>query len=94
DPSFTASYIYLGYVYELIKSWDKALEQYSRILQIDSNHAEAYKRRSSLRRKIGDIQGTIYDLEKAANIFLMQGDVDEYKLLLQYIKDIKTQYSG
>ena len=51
-----------------------AIEDYNQGISIDPNLALAYRNRGIARRKLGDNQGAIKDLEKAAELLRQQGD--------------------
>lgn len=86
DPLYVPSYFYRGYIYELGSYYKKALENYSAVIQIDASNNQAYEQRGFIRIKIGDLQGGIQDLNKAANIFLRQGNVDDYQRILNSLR--------
>lgn len=86
DPLYVPSYFYRGYIYELGSYYKKALENYSVVIQIDASNNQAYEQRGFIRIKIGDLQGGIQDLNKAANIFLRQGNVDDYQRILNSLR--------
>jgi tetratricopeptide (TPR) repeat protein len=51
-----------------------AIEDYTRVLQLDPNHAEAYALRGSVRALCGDQDGARDDLRRASELFAARGD--------------------
>ena len=46
----------------------KAIDLYTKILEIDSNYVKAYNNRGGIRKKIGDINGAMADYNKAIDL--------------------------
>ncbi|WP_322746360.1 tetratricopeptide repeat protein [Nostoc sp. LEGE 12450] len=65
------------------------MDDYNKAIKINPNFAPAYTGRGVARYRLGDKQGAIADLEKAANLNLEQGKTDDYQQLLELIKKLQ-----
>ena len=65
----------------------KAIQEYTKAIKIDSNYAEAYAGRGMLSNDIGNKQAGIEDLRKSARLYFERGDVDNYKNIKQKIQE-------
>ncbi len=50
--------------------YQDAIEAYTQVLSLDPNNTEAYNRRSTARSAVGDYQGAVDDLYRAADYYL------------------------
>ncbi|NMG09484.1 tetratricopeptide repeat-containing serine protease family protein [Brasilonema sp. UFV-L1] len=66
-----------------------AITDYSQALQINPNYANAYYNRGVTRAELGDKQGGIADLQKAADLFLQQGNTANYQKALESIRKLQ-----
>lgn len=57
--------------YEL-GDYQSAIDNYTKVLNLDPNNIEAYNRRSTVRSGMGDYKGAMEDLEKATNLCAVQ----------------------
>jgi regulator of sirC expression with transglutaminase-like and TPR domain len=62
---------------------------YNSTLKINPNYAQAYGKRGLARYQLGDKQGAINDLQKAAELFQQQGNTDLSQQALELIKKIQ-----
>jgi tetratricopeptide (TPR) repeat protein len=62
------------------------LADFSQALRINPNFAQAYYSRGFSRYKLGDQKGAIQDLQKSADLFLEQGNIDQYQNALKIIR--------
>lgn len=75
------------------KGYKQAIDDFNQALILNPREAEAYVKRGLVRYEIarysGDVNkdswGAVEDLQKAAKIFLEQGDIDRYQQALGYI---------
>lgn len=98
NPTYAKAYFQRGIVrYKLAqyngdsdKGYKQALEDFNQALRLDPQEAEAYVRRGLLRNELEQYNENsskenlagIADLQKAAKIFLAQGDMDHYQQAL------------
>ncbi|MBG1259638.1 tetratricopeptide repeat protein [Nostoc sp. BAE] len=57
----------------------RAIEDFNQAIKINPNLAEAYYNRGSVRFNLGDKQGAIADLQKAADLFQQEGKTQDYQ---------------
>ncbi|WP_331001045.1 tetratricopeptide repeat protein [Nostoc commune] len=55
------------------------MEDFNQAIKINPNLAEAYYNRGSVRFNLGDKQGAIADLQKAADLFQQEGKTQDYQ---------------
>jgi regulator of sirC expression with transglutaminase-like and TPR domain len=67
-----------------------AVEIYDRVIEIDPECATAYGNRALIRANLGNKQGAIEDLRKAAFLFLQQGKTANCEMALERIKSISS----
>lgn len=60
-----------------------AIQDFNQALQLNPHDAEAYGNRCVARHKLGDKQRAIEDCQKAAALYLEQGNVAKYKYALK-----------
>ncbi|WP_082801150.1 tetratricopeptide repeat protein [Cylindrospermopsis raciborskii] len=72
------SYIYRG-----------AIDDYTQAIKLNPNDALAYYNRGIARSNLGDNQGAIADLQKAADLFQTQGRQQDYFRALDIIGQIR-----
>ncbi|WP_341530598.1 tetratricopeptide repeat protein [Nostoc sp. UHCC 0302] len=89
DPNLADAYYHRGDTYSRIGDHQKAIADFNQFLRIKPNDTEAYIYRAIARSKLGDKQGAIADLQKAANLFLEQGNTDKYQETLELIKQLQ-----
>ncbi|QLE59374.1 tetratricopeptide repeat protein [Nostoc sp. TCL26-01] len=89
NPRNTNAYFYRGYVRYGLGDEQGAIEDYSQAIKINPNYALAYGIRAVVRRDLGDKQGAIADLQKAASLFLEQGDTNAYQKALEAIRKLQ-----
>ncbi|MGC8451482.1 MAG: tetratricopeptide repeat protein [Cylindrospermopsis raciborskii] len=65
------------------------MDDYTQALKLDPNYALAYNNRGLVRRDLGDNQGAIADLQKAADLFQTQGRQQDYFRALDIIRKIR-----
>ncbi|MER3493461.1 MAG: hypothetical protein C4323_14700, partial [Mastigocladus sp. ERB_26_2] len=63
-----------------------AIADYTSALKINPNYADAYYNRGIARYNLGDNQGAIADLQKAAELFRQQGNTQLYQKALELIR--------
>ena len=58
-------------------------------LLVNPDYAEAYAGRAEARARLGDLSGTISDLEQAARLFQEQGNTATYNQVQQALQQIR-----
>ena len=80
-----------GNAYLVEKKWQKAIEDYTQAIRINPNNVIAYRNRGEARFNLGDIQGAIQDLRKAASLYQAQGKTYDYKVVQRRIIQLIIQ---
>ena len=88
DPNLEVAHYNRGYVRFQLQDYQGALADFNRAIAIDPENAEAYHCRCLVRHQLGDIRGVAEDLHTTADLYLKTEKLDEYKGLLNVIKDI------
>ncbi len=86
------NYIYYnsrGNAYYFEKDWQKASEDYTQAIRVNPNNVHAYRYRGEARSKLGDIQGAIQDLRKAASLYRVQGRTSDQKAVIKRMKKLQ-----
>ena len=78
---------------EEAKSGDRqaALADFNKAITLSPNFARAYSRRGRLKYDLGDKQGALVDLKKAAELYKQQGKMDKYDKVMSKIEEINNQ---
>lgn len=79
NSNFTEAYSNRGVARFDLGDYQGAIADYSQALLRNPNFAQAYNNRGNARLRMGEHLAAIEDLHKAANLFLVQGDVENYK---------------
>ncbi|MBE9077232.1 hypothetical protein IQ241_07980 [Romeria aff. gracilis LEGE 07310] len=66
-----------------------AVEKYSLVLEQVPDHARAYGDRGLVKANMGDRQGAIADLRRAATLFLDQGLTANYEMVMKYLDGLE-----
>lgn len=66
-----------------------AIADYNETVRLRSNVAASYLHRGLSKKALGDKQGAVVDLQKAAQLFQKQGQVDWYQSTLKSIAEIQ-----
>lgn len=73
------------------KLYQEAIADFTQVISINPNLAEAYVARSFLQRRTGDIQAAIQDYQKAADIYRARGDGERADTMIQQLQDLKQK---
>lgn len=71
--------------------YQEAIADFTQVISINPNLAEAYVARSFLRRRTGDPQRAIQDYQKAADIYRTRGDRERANIMIQQLQDLKQK---
>ena len=74
--------------YEQTGEKQKAIEEYTKAIQIDCEYPEAYTNRGHIYADIGKKQLAVEDLRKAVKLYFKKGDLENYHLIKQKTQDI------
>ena len=93
NPDLQVGYYNRGYVRFGLQDYQGAIADFDRAIQIDPQDVNAYHCRCLVRHQMGDKHGEVEDLKTAAELYLKGGKLDEYKGLLNVIKQLHSSKS-
>jgi tetratricopeptide (TPR) repeat protein len=67
----------------------RAINDLTQCIRLNPNNADGYDSRGINRYQLGDKQGAIGDLQKAANLYLEQGEMTKYQETIDLIRKIQ-----
>ncbi len=72
-------YCQWGNSYQQLGNQERAIEDYTKAIEIDSRCALAYHNRGLVNSDLGNKKAAVEDLRKAAKFYFEQGDLDNYQ---------------
>jgi Flp pilus assembly protein TadD len=66
-----------------------AIQSYDAVVSLNPENARAYGNRGFIKLNLGDRMGALADFRTAAELFLTQGRMANYEMLLEYIEKIQ-----
>jgi len=88
SPDYVDAYNNRGVVYSDQKKWELALADFNKAIAINPDLAQVYSNRGVIYYKIGDKQKAREDLQRAAQLFLAQGDTASYEKIMNALKGL------
>lgn len=73
-----------------LKDYQNAIADCDRAINLAPNLPLGYQTRGLLNYNLGDREGTIGDFQKAAQLWLQQGNMDDYRRMMEYIKRVES----
>ena len=70
--------------------YQAALASYTQALQLDPNNAYAYGNRGALRISLRDTEGAVADLQRAAELFLAEGNQASAQSALDAVAQLQS----
>ncbi|TAG93334.1 MAG: tetratricopeptide repeat protein [Oscillatoriales cyanobacterium] len=89
DPNLSSIYFNRGLARRDSGDNRGALADFSQALRINPNSAQAYASRGLTRYKLGDKQGALQDYQKASDLYLEQGNIEQYEGTLKIMRNIR-----
>ncbi|MDY7016205.1 MAG: tetratricopeptide repeat protein, partial [Cyanobacteriota bacterium] len=80
-----------GNARQKLRDFQGAIADYNQALQMDANYAAAYYNRARTYGAVGQSQKAIADTNIAINLFLEQGDTNNYQKAVEYLDEIETR---
>jgi len=71
------------------RDYKREIEYYNQAIRRNPKLVDSYNKRALARFVLGDQPGTIQDLQKAASLYLQQGDKDRYQQTLETIREMQ-----
>ena len=87
DPNYADAYYNRGNARRDLKDYQGAISDYNKALKIDPNYADAYVNRGSALYMVGDKRKARGDWETAAQLYRQQGNEDDYKNVMDNIRN-------
>ncbi|MGV2826632.1 tetratricopeptide repeat protein [Myxosarcina sp. GI1(2024)] len=90
ESDFVEAYYNRGNTHAALGNWKEALADFTQTVRLDSEHAKGYGNRGFVYTKLNNPRDAERDFRQAINLFLRQGDLQNYQLVRQYMGDEKA----
>jgi 1-deoxy-D-xylulose-5-phosphate reductoisomerase len=91
SPNNPKGYYNRGNARRKLKHEQSAISDYNQAIHIDPAYALAYHNRGRVFATLGDVDGAIRDLNIAVDLFLQQGDMDNYKKSTDFLDSLQER---
>jgi tetratricopeptide (TPR) repeat protein/Txe/YoeB family toxin of Txe-Axe toxin-antitoxin module len=88
NPKLVDAYLNRGTAHFDIGNYGEAIRDESQALSLNPNDADAYYNRGNAYRKLGDFAKALKDFQKAAELYLQRGKIDDYQDAIRMIKNL------
>lgn len=89
EPSFSAEqWLHKAAMKAEQSDYVAAIDCYTRAIDLDPDCARAYGNRGLLKGNLGQHQGALADLRQAAQLFLSQGKMANYEMVMGYMRNL------
>ncbi|MDB9540271.1 tetratricopeptide repeat protein [Anabaenopsis tanganyikae CS-531] len=88
NPNYAGAYTNRGNVYHDQQKWDLAVADYNKAIAVDPNLAQAYYNRGNIYLKLGNINKAREDLQRAAQLYLTQGNTAYYEDAIEILNSL------
>lgn len=89
NPKIAFNYDFRGLAKHDLGDYQGAIADYNETVRLRLNAAAPYLHRGLSKKALGDKQGALVDLQKAAQLFQKQGQIDWYQSTLKSIAEIQ-----
>ena len=80
-----------GDCYRLLENAEQAFKDYSNAVALDSENAALYELRADVQRSMGASEGAITDYQKAATLWLNQGNWQKHQQIVDAVRQVRRQ---
>ncbi|MEG4105766.1 TerD family protein [Microcoleus sp. S13_C5] len=87
NPNLAEAYFGRGQVYYELGNKQKAIGDYEQAIRVNPDYGLAYLERGAIRCMLGTKSQAVADFQQAGELFLKQGDGNNYKLAQSFIND-------
>ncbi|MEG4987635.1 TerD family protein [Microcoleus sp. BR0-C5] len=87
NPNLAEAYFGRGQAYYELGNKQKAIGDYEQAIRVNPNYGLAYLERGAIRCMLGTKSPAVSDFQQAGELFLKQGDGNNYKLAQSFIND-------
>jgi len=91
NPNLAEAYFGRGQAYYELGNKQKAIGDYEQAIRVNPNYGLAYLERGAIRCMLGTKSQAVSDFQQAGELFLKQGDGNNYKLAQSFINDCQEQ---
>jgi tetratricopeptide (TPR) repeat protein len=88
NPNYADAYNNRGIVRYDLGDKPGAIDDYTQAIKINPNYAQAYKNRGIVYYQLGDKQKAREDLQRAAQLFMAQGNTALYEQIMAFLKEL------
>ncbi len=79
-----------GIAYSVIQDYEQGINHLSRAIELVPDFASAYQYRGIAFAAMGKQKKAIADLQKAAQLFLKQGNLEEHQTALSTLREVES----
>ncbi|MEG4204903.1 TerD family protein [Microcoleus sp. Pol7_A1] len=87
NPNLAEAYFGRGQAYYELGNKQKAIGDYEQAIRVNPNYGLAYLERGAIRCMLGTKSPAVADFQQAGELFLKEGDGNNYKLAQSFIND-------
>ena len=80
-----------GRGYQMLGELEAAFKDYSNAVSIDSKNAALYELRAKMQQDTGGLDGALSDLQKAATLWLNQGNWKKHQSVVESVRKLRQQ---
>ncbi len=80
-----------GHSYRLLEDPDRAFKDYSNAIALDGDNALLYELRAEMQSAIGTVEGATKDYQKAATLWLNQGNWQKHQQVVEATRQLREQ---
>jgi tetratricopeptide (TPR) repeat protein/S1-C subfamily serine protease len=88
NPNYANAYYNRGIVRDDLGDKPGAIDDYNQAIKINPNYALAYNNRGIVYYQLGDKQKAREDLQRAAQLFMAQGNTALYEQIMAFLKEL------
>ncbi|MBO1063133.1 MAG: tetratricopeptide repeat protein, partial [Aphanizomenon flos-aquae CP01] len=88
NPNYADAYYNRGIVRNELGDKQGAIDDYNQAIKINPNYAKAYVGRGYVYYQLGDKQKAREDLQRAAQLFMAQGNTAFYEKIMAFLKEL------
>ena len=91
DRPMAKYFLKRGDSYRQIEELESAFKDYSNAIALDTQNAELYELRGAMQQEMGEGEGAIADYQKAATLWLNEGDWQRHQSVIEKVRSLRKQ---